>query len=726
MFSNYFRPFRRLPIYVLTLAIVLSSFSLFAQSESPLRVLYATPEMYPLVATGGLGEVAEFIPAAVVKEGNKVDVILPKWSVIDLATHGITPMGQSITVTMPWGEVEADLYEIKYKTKRGVRVILVDSPKGSNYFDVPKGQRIYYEKEYEENIVKFSFFSKAVLEYAKMKGSSYYDVIHANDWTTALVPWYKKYLPRYSELTAKTVYSIHNLGSAFQGTFDQSKLWLLEIDPKYLDPSIEGSVLNFDHINLTKAAISSVDQVATVSHQYSLDIKGKKYGNNLDGALTTRDIVGIAHGVDLERYDPSTNGIRYMFDETNFTEKKLLNKGYVMDLLGLPLVDVPLFIVTSRGDAQKNAVLMYETLKRVLSKYKMQVVVMGDGYENIQMDVRENLKQKFEELQRVYNPKLRFMKYDASFHPQLEAAADAQIVISAFEPGGLEPDKAKLNKVICIVHPVNGLKEAVIDIDDAQSRPQTGIKVYDLDMDLDKEGSIERLAYGMKRAIDKYSDVDRLKAIRTNMEGDYSWTHSGKAHVDMYKKLIYGADYDSKVTTEITPIKPEKTYEFTNFTSSKDLSKAEILSALSARTGSASTSIDEQLSELMNIWADNDGVLTEADSVLCFGNGDGNSGLYQYLYHIAEIGTAENSEEIKFFLILGGALFYNSLNLESVALARSDRKLINLAYRTFDLTSTSSMTYIEQNLETRTMFKGNISFITRFDAGFNSAKIIKK
>ncbi len=725
---------RKLQIQILSLFLLVFSFNVFSQDHK-LRVLYAAPEMYPLVCTGGLGEVAEFIPAAIVKEGHAVDVVLPKWSVIDVTTHGITPTGSSIKVSMPWGEVEADLYEIKYKTKRGVRIFLIDSPKGSQYFSVPPGEKIYYEKEYEENIVRFVFFSKAVLELAKLRGNSYYDIIHSNDWTTALVSWYKKYDPRYNDLKAKTVYSIHNLGgSQFQGVFDFSKLWLLQIDDKYLDPTIDGSIANYGNINLTKAAAVSADQIVTVSEQYAEDIKTAKYGNYLDGILKTKDIIGIPHGIDEIRYNPSINNIEYNFDNTNFVKIKELNKKHVLELLGFPISDVPLFISTTRGDRQKNVVLLYETLKMALPVYDMQVVIMGDGYENIEMDNGSNLKQKFEVLEKNYKNKFRFMKYDANFHPQLEAAADFQFIISLFEPGGLEPSKAKINRVVSIIHPVNGLSNSVIGSNDKQGRPQTGINVYNLDSK-DMSISISNLMDGIKEAMSLFGDKEKLNQIRSNMDGDYSWAQSGRSHTNMYESLVfskssirYTIDVDLKTGADLGVVggKFDKSKSGDVLFGTRLLSDSEALMLLSNKTGSLTMDLDFQIEELMKIWAERDGVLGVGDMVLCFGHGDGYSeeGIYEYVLRKYFDGKYDSG---KWFLVLSGALFAYSSEVGELTLLKSSIPAIRSVYEFSGLLNTSFYSYMAKSAsENLKMFEGSQVYMERFNKGYELVRSVKK
>ena len=176
------------------------------------------------------------------------------------------------------------------------------------------------------------------------------------------------------------------------------------------------------------------------------------------------------------------------------------------------------------------------------------------------------------------------------------------------------------------------------------------------------------------------------------------------------------------VSTDGTiPTKPDNISSITGLTGSSEMSEAEVLETLSARTGSSSTSVEDQLSELMNLWADNDGMLTEVDREICFGDGyDGKSGIYQYVY------SNLKGDEAQFFLILSGALFHSSNDVGYFNLCRSELLEISTVYKAFGLTSVESVAYIRKSLKTRPTFKSNLLFVTRFDAGFNSAKIIKK
>jgi starch synthase len=467
---------------------------------------------------------------------------------------------------MPWGEkgsdgvsyLEADLYE-KY-TKGNVKVIFVDEPKGETFFTLPSGSSKIYDETDEEkakhrNLTRFSFFSKAVLEVAKLYGDNYYDVIHSNDWTTALVPWYKKYWSRYSGINAKTVYTIHNL--RYQGSYSPEILWLLQIDTKFLDPMIEGSVYNYGSINLTKAALSSTDLVSTVSPEYARDIKTEKYGEYLNGILSTIEIIGIKHGTDLARYNPEKNSAKYNFGKDDFTEQKKENKIYVQKELSLPVRDVPLFINTTRGDSQKNVELLYETLKGVLPIMDIQVVIIGDDYDKLYYE-GESLHYKFSRLMKQNPNKLYFDKFNPLLQVELEAAADFQFIISVFEPGGIEPNIAKLNRVVSIVHPVNGLENAIVGENDPQGRPQTGIIVKDLDFWNNKKQSIKKLEAAIFSATEMYSDKVLLRSIRDNMDGNYSWRPSIKEYLNMYQELILSDSKKTPAPVSETQLKPSE------------------------------------------------------------------------------------------------------------------------------------------------------------------------
>ncbi|MEI6093465.1 MAG: glycogen/starch synthase [bacterium] len=544
----------------LLLLILLMPPSVYSQGIKH-KVLYGTPEMFPYTTIGGLSNVGGDIPEALVAEGEELTVVMPMWSNINKAVFDIKPTEKYIDVPMPWGSQHVLLYE--GKLPNGVKVLFIGEPFKSNLFKIHKGRNMYYQTPEEENdnknLKKVSFFSKAILEvdkmYTKDYGQDYFDIIHLHDWTTGLAAWYKKYDPRYMNIKAKVVYSIHNLGAGAQGIFSPDKLWLLEINSKYLDPVIPGSVTNYGSINLTKAGARSADKVTTVSKQYALDIKTQRYGNNLNGALADLDIIGVDHGVDIKRFDPSINNIKYNFDETNFTEMKAANKAYLQEKLGLPIRDVPMIIVTTRGDSQKNVELLFEALRILLSKEDIQVLIMGNEYEKVWYDGKD-LFTSFTELSRAYAGKLYFNgAFDGSLQPEFEASADIQLIISDFEPAGLEPNMAKLNRVISIVHLVNGLKDAVVGSNDTQGRPQTGVIVDNLDLHGDKQGSIKRLIAAIYEALQICENPYKLQTIRNNMADDYRlWRESAREYIAIYDQLVSG-----QVGQDIQKQKKEKT-----------------------------------------------------------------------------------------------------------------------------------------------------------------------
>lgn len=537
--------FRKFFLSLLILIIFIPT-GIYAQSRRH-KVLYGTPEMFPFTTIGGLSNVSGDIPEALVAEGEEVIVAMPMWSNINKITHGIESTGRYIDVPMPWGVQHVLLYE--KKMNNGVHVLFVGEPFKSNLFKVHQGRNMYYQTPEEEredkNLKKASFFSKALLAidrmYAKDYEKDYFDIIHLHDWMTALAAWYKRYDPRFMNIKARTVFSIHNLGAGAQGIFSPDKLWLLEINSKYLDPMIPGSVVNFGSINLMKTGARSADKTTTVSKPYAIDIKTPIFGNNLNGALHDLDIIGIEHGVDRKRFDPRINNIKYNFDETNFTEMKAENKAYLQEKLGLPIRDVPMIIVTARGDSQKNVELLYEVLKKTLPQEDVQVLIMGNEYEKVWYDGKD-LKTAFTELSKTYSGKLYFNGvFDGSLQPEFEAASDMQLIISGFEPGGLEPDMAKLNMSIAIVHPVNGLKNAVVGANDPQGRPQTGIIVGKLDLHGDKQGSIERLLTAIQEGLTICENPYKLRKIRLNMSDDYRlWRESAQEYIKVYDDVIKG------------------------------------------------------------------------------------------------------------------------------------------------------------------------------------------
>jgi starch synthase len=549
MFNKMSRLLRPILFYTFFALIFLSSAQLGAQGH---RILYVTPEMYPFTAEGGLSNVMESIPEAVIAEGEEADLVMPLWSFINKGTtSGIKDTDKYIEVKTVWGGTLKARLSIN-KTRGGVNVIFINDPVDSEgnsmgLFTVPEGKSIYDEtdeqKADDRNIKKFAFFDDAVLEVIEQKGTDYYDIIHTNDWTTALVPWRIKFDTRYQNIESKNIYMMHNIGTGAQGLFGEDKVRLWGIDPKYLNPFIKGSVSNFGSLNLTKAGGGAADVLTTVSPEYAEDIKvvrsdGKNM-NLLEGFLNSKEIIGIGHGTDAKRFDPSISNIKYPFNEKDFTKNKLMNKYFVQhkDNIDLPVKDVPLFIVTTRGDEQKNSSLAYEAIKMLLAKGEdIQVIIMGNGYEKVFLDGLD-LKTRFESLSQKYEDKLVAIPFDKSFQAQLEAAADFQLIISDFEPGGVEPNIAKLNKVVSIVHPVNGLKNSVVGANDPQGRPQTGIIVKDLDFKNHKVESIYAVAMAMKDAINLYENVNKLRKIRSNMAGNYSWRPAAKKYVELYNKV---------------------------------------------------------------------------------------------------------------------------------------------------------------------------------------------
>lgn len=472
-----------------------------------MKILFAASEALPFIKVGGLGDVMGALPKELVKQGIDARVVIPMYSVMSQKMREQCHFEKFFYFSLGWRSCYCGVFSAKAD---GVTYYLIDN---EQYF---KRGGTYGEYDDAE---RFAYFSKAVLELLPQI-DFFPDIIHANDWHTALVPVYLdtqyRSLPGYGSI--KTVFSIHNI--EFQGKYDRN---ILE-SVFGIYPSQE-SILEFDGcLNLMKGAIECANIVTTVSETYAKEILNPYFSFGLHPILEARQykLRGIVNGIDTEVFDPETDpNIR-----TNYSLKTRGNKRFdklaLQEELGLTQdPDVPLIGLVTRLTPQKGIDLL-EPVMDELMRENVQMVVLGSGYAEY-----ENY---FKYCDYAYHDKFRaVIKFSAPLAQQIYAGADLFLMPSKSEPCGLAQMIAMRYGTIPIVHTVGGLKDTVPPFNPETSEG-SGVTFQSFNAQ-DMLGAI-------RRAMAIWRDPDQRKAIMKNaMSGDYSWKASAGKYREIYESL---------------------------------------------------------------------------------------------------------------------------------------------------------------------------------------------
>jgi len=493
-----------------------------------LKILIASPEVVPFAKTGGLADVCGALPKALAKLGHQVKVILPKYRMVDEKKFKLSEVS-----TESGGKTDAPLIPIGDKSVRiTVRSYNLTSPDVEYLFMVNDG---YYDREelykdrstgfdYEDNDERFILFARGTLEILKaMEWQP--DVIHANDWQSALIGAYLKTLyagDPFFKHTA-TVFSIHNL--AYQGNFPKRIFDKIGVSKDLFYPT---SPFEFwGNVNFMKAGISYADVINTVSETYAVEIQSSsEFGHGLEGVLRTRneDLYGIVNGIDYEVWSPEKDKlISYSYSLEDLSGKRK-NKELLRKLCNLPLStkDVPLIGIISRLADQKGFDLLAQIADELLS-LDLQMVILGTG--------DEKYHRLFKKMSVKYPKKISVnLGFDNPLAHLIEAGSDMFLMPSRYEPCGLNQLYSLRYGTVPIVRKTGGLADTIENYDPKTSEG-TGF-VF-------KNYEASELLNTIKRALRVYEDKNAwVKLIKNGMKKDFSWEASAKKYVDIYQRAI--------------------------------------------------------------------------------------------------------------------------------------------------------------------------------------------
>lgn len=470
-----------------------------------MKVLYATSEAYPFAMSGGLADVAGALPKALRKRLVGCRVIMPLYDTISEELRAKMNFITSITVPVSWRRQYCGIFEARHD---GVIYYLIDN---QYYFKRDSLYGFYDDAE------RFAFFSRAVLEVIPYIDYTP-DIIHCNDWQTAMVPVYLdrfyKHDPKYANI--KTVYTIHNI--QYQGKYGNELIG----DVLGLPDEDAGLVTYDGCVNLMKAAIQCSEKVTTVSPTYAKEILDPFFSHGLDGILKeyTYKLCGIVNGIDTVVYDPETDPNIYAHYNAEDFSKKAVNKQELQREMGLPeKADTPVIGIVSRLVGHKGFDLVKRVFEEML-QWDVQFAILGSG--------EMEFETFFYEMAIKYPEKVSFkLGFIPALARKIYAGADIFLMPSKSEPCGLAQMIALRYGTIPIVRKTGGLNDTISDSGDGKGNGFT-FESYNAH---DMKNSVER-------AIQGYKDKDGWNILKKRaMDCDNSWNTSAGSYIGLYKEL---------------------------------------------------------------------------------------------------------------------------------------------------------------------------------------------
>lgn len=481
-----------------------------ADSSKKMQIVFASAECAPFVKTGGLGDVAGSLPAALVRAGAEVIVMVPKYATIKDEYKAQMEHFADFYVSLGWRNEYCGLEKLE---RDGVTYMFVDNER---YFarDYPYG--------FFDDGERFAFFSKAITESLQHLPAGFEcDILHCNDWQTALAPVFLREfyqgLPLYDRV--KTVFSIHNV--AFQGQFSDTVMEDI-LGVAHIPAAATQLRCDACSINYMLGALHYADAITTVSPTYASEIQTPEFGEGLDGVLRERSyaLQGILNGIDVAAFDPATDkriAANYTVDDRS---GKAVCKAKLQEELGLEVRDDrPLMVMVTRLTRQKGLDLVMYALDRILAG-GVQVAVLGTG----DRDYEDGLRYFQDKYPGTMAARIDF---DPALSQRMYAAADMFLMPSKFEPCGLSQIIAMRYGTLPIVRETGGLKDTVIPYNEFTGEG-TGFSFSNFNGD-EMGDAVFRAARLFWDNRDAWNQL-----VTQAMSQDFSWTRSADKYLDLY------------------------------------------------------------------------------------------------------------------------------------------------------------------------------------------------
>ena len=477
------------------------------------KILYVSSEAFPLVKTGGLGDVAGSLPSALLKKSQDVRLLLPAYPEV------LRKIKKSkIRRVISYYKLPVKIIETRLP---GSNVIawLVDCPAAFNRPGGPYTDD--HGQEWRDNALRFAIFCQAGVDISldKLQLQWQPDVVHCNDWQTGLIPALLSLKPE----RPVTVFTIHNL--AYQGVFEQQTFSDLDLPEELWN--MDGLEF-YGQLSFIKGGLAYADKITTVSPSYAREILQPEYGYSLEGLLEKRskDLSGILNGIDDKQWNPGTdNHLKQKYNRRSLN-KKSLNKTELQQELSLPVdVATPMVGMVSRLVEQKGLDIILPGLSSLLAM-PVQLVILGTG--------EVHYEKKLIEAARRYPEQLKvILGYDESLAHMIEAASDIYLMPSTFEPCGLNQLYSLRYGTLPIVTDVGGLTDTVTDASEANIDNGTANGF------ILQNHSSASLVSAVQRALALYKEPDTWRQLQLNaMSGEFSWQKSAEHYIKLYLQAM--------------------------------------------------------------------------------------------------------------------------------------------------------------------------------------------
>ncbi len=471
-----------------------------------MKVLYCTSEALPFIATGGLADVAGSLPAALRQRLVGCRVVLPLYEDISEELRSELKFITSFSVPVAWRRQYCGIFEAR---RNGVIYYFIDN----QYYFKRNGLYGHYD-----DAERFAFFSRAILEMLPHIDFQP-DIIHCNDWQTALTPIYLNLFYKHNDFYSnmKTLFTIHNI--QYQGKYGMELLNDVLGIPDSCLPIVEYD----DCINMLKGAIECADWVSTVSPTYAQEILSPWFSHGLHGILQERSwkLSGILNGIDVTSFDPESDPNIYEHFTAEDLSGKAVNKQKLQERLGLAQEpNTPLIGMVTRMVSHKGLDLVKETLDKLMWQSNAQFVILGSGdweYECF-----------FREMQEKYPGRLcACFGFVPELSRKIYAGADMFLMPSKSEPCGLAQMMSLRYGTIPIIRETGGLKDSIQDSGDNEGNGFTFKSYNSGDM-----------LYAICRALEGYANPEGWEIlVKRAMNSDNSWGKSAKEYIRLYKQI---------------------------------------------------------------------------------------------------------------------------------------------------------------------------------------------
>ncbi len=482
-----------------------------------MEITFVTTELSPFVKVGGLADVSSALPKALRTLGHAVTIVMPRFAALE--EHGLLLARRLTPLRFALGDRAFEVTVFDGRLASQVDLVVVDAP---GLFD---RAGVYGERgeDYPDNALRFAVLSRAAAELVRQRvtGGRSVDVVHCNDWPTALVPTYLRALAAEVPALAavRTVFTIHNV--AHQGVYPKDVLPSLGIG---WDAFTVDGVEFYGGINLLKQGVLTADVLTTVSPTYAREIQSPESGGGLDGVLRARGeaLIGIANGVDYAVWNPATDpALIARYDAEDCTNKARC-KGALQKEVGLPLdAHAPLVAFVGRIVEQKGTDLVVAAMPKLLRGTEAQMIVAGDGDGQLVSAVQAAVAKS-------HGRAVFAGSASEGLVHRIFAGADLVLVPSRYEPCGLVQMYGQRYGALPVAHATGGLVDTIVDCD---SKLETGTGF------LFEQPNADALLGATERAIAARTLPQWAALVRRSMRLDRGWERPARRYEQLYRSL---------------------------------------------------------------------------------------------------------------------------------------------------------------------------------------------